>query len=225
MRRDHLEPRALSVEWLERLASHIATAPVNLVSRADRDAVLAVHVDESVRVAADLSVASGSRWLDLGTGGGLPGLVLAAVYPESHWCLLDARAKKIRQVRAFAHDLELDNVEAVHGRAEELASGAAGRYDGVISRAVGSLAETAVLARPLVDTGQIVAVRGPKARDEVEKLRPWCDDLGLVVDAVTEVDGTMRPTWLVRLTTQGPPPSRFPIARRALLHSSTGGSS
>lgn len=211
--------------WLEHLASLIASAPVNLVSRADRDNVLEVHVDECVRVAGALAVTPGARWLDLGTGGGLPGLVLAAVYPESAWCLLDARAKKVRQVAIFARELGLSNVEVVHGRAEDLGDQAAGRYDGVVSRAVGSLTETVVLARPFVRVGQIVAIRGPRAGDEVEKLRTWCDDLGLSVAATTEVNGTMRPTWLVRLLVQGPTPPRFPTARRALLRSTTGGSS
>jgi 16S rRNA (guanine527-N7)-methyltransferase len=217
------EPRAVDVAWLEHLAALIATAPVNLVSRADRDHVLAVHIDECVRVASELSVGWDSRWLDLGTGGGLPGLVLAAVYPHSAWCLLDARAKKVQQVATFARELGLDNVEAVHGRAEDLGAQAAGRFDGVVSRAVGSLARTAALARPFVHAGEIVAIRGPLARGEVETLRPWCKDLGLAVGAITEVDGTMRPTWLVRLSAQGPTPPRFPTARRALLRSTTGG--
>lgn len=217
-------PRVLDDAWLDHLASLIATSPVNLVSRADRDNVLSVHLDECVRIAAGLSVRPGDRWLDLGTGGGLPGLVLAACYPESAWCLLDARAKKIRQVAAFARELGLTNVDAVHDRAEDRAETGT-QVDGVISRAVGSLPETVVLSRPLVAEGQIVAVRGPRARSEVEELRPWCDDLGLSVSAVTEVDGTMRPTWLVHLRTQGSPPPRFPTARRALLRSSTGGSS
>lgn len=223
MSSERLAPRAVDVVWLEHLAALIAASPVNLVSRADRHNVLAVHVDECVRVAPELSVAPGSRWLDLGTGGGLPGLVLAAVYPESTWCLLDARAKKVRQVASFVRALHLTNAETVHGRAEEL-SKTATRYDGVVSRAVGSLAETVVLARPFVHRGQIVAIRGPRAAGEVEKLRAWCEDLGLSVSGLTEVGGTMRPTWLVRLLAHGPTPPRFPTARRALLRPTTGGS-
>jgi 16S rRNA (guanine527-N7)-methyltransferase len=222
---DRLRPRVLEVAWLEQLAQLIADAPVNLVSRRDRDDVLGVHIDECVRVAAELPVTTNARWLDLGTGGGLPGLVLAAAYPDSAWCLVDARAKKVRHVAAFARTLELHNVEAVHARAEELAGTAAGRFDGVISRAVGSLAHTAVLARPFVHAGEIVVVRGPRARAEAEDLRAWCRDLGLSVGAVTAVNGTMRPTWLVRLLVTGPPPRRFPTARQALLRSGTGGCS
>lgn len=222
---DPLRPRTLDPAWLERLADLIADAPVNLVSRADRADVLGVHIDECVRVAAALSVTPGAQWLDLGTGGGLPGLVLAAVYPDSSWCLVDARAKKIRQVAMFARVLGLSNVDAVHARAEDLAATVAGRCDGVISRAVGSLGQTAVLARPFVHAGEIVAVRGPRAPAEAEDLRAWSHDLGLSVGAVTEVEGTMRPTWLVRLVVAGPPPQRFPTARRALLRSGTGGSS
>lgn len=218
--------RPIDAAWADELAHLIATAPVNLVSKRDRADVRRLHVDEAITVAQHLDVEAGSRWMDLGTGGGLPGLVLAAAFPDSMWTLVDARSKKIAQVRRFARELAVPNVQALHARAEELATADhLGGYDGVISRAAGSLVHTAVLARPFVSDGVVVAVRGPRAIAEVRAAATVCADLGLVVDAVDEIGGTIRPTWLVRLRGQGSVPADFPRTQRALLRATRGGTS
>lgn len=220
-----LVPAPLSDAWLDRLATLIADAPVNLVSRGDRTSVRSVHVDECVAVAQQMRLTNGSSWMDLGTGGGLPGLVLAASFPTVQWTLLDARAKKLAQVRRFADNLGLQNVTTVHARAEELALDPRhrGRYAGVVSRAVGPLAPTVALCRGFVEDGEIVAIRGPKASAEAESLVQWCEDLGVTLPTVEPISGTMRPTWLVRLRGRGPAPARFPRARTLLLQSARGG--
>jgi 16S rRNA (guanine527-N7)-methyltransferase len=218
-------PKRLSDAWCDRLSRLISESPVNLVSRADRADVRRLHVDECVAVADELRPAPGSMWMDLGTGGGLPGLVLAASFPCVSWTLLDARAKKLVQVQRFAMELGLDNVVTLHGRAEELATDPVhrARYAGVVARAVGSLGATIALCRGFVDDGEIVAIRGPKAREETESLVPWVDDLGIVVETVDQISGTMRPTWLVRVRGRGLAPARFPRARTRLLQSARGG--
>jgi len=219
-------PLPVSATWASELARLIATAPVNLVSRRDRPMVRDVHVEESIAVSQHVDVRDGDLWMDLGTGGGLPGLVLAAAYPSSAWTLVDARSKKIAQVQRFASVLGLSNVQALHARAEDLATSAhVGRYDGVISRAVGSLAQTVVLSRPFITDGVIIAIRGPRVADDVEATTTLCGDLGLVVDAISEISGTIRPTWLVRLRGQGPVPADFPRTQRALLRATRGGPS
>jgi 16S rRNA (guanine527-N7)-methyltransferase len=217
-------PPLVDPAWASELARLIATAPVNLVSRRDRPVVRDVHVEESIAVSQHVDVQGGERWMDLGTGGGLPGLVLAAAFPSSTWTLVDARAKKIAQVQRFARVLGLSNVHALHARAEDLSdSPHAGSYDGVISRAVGSLAQTIVLSRPFVTDGVVIAIRGPRVADDVEATTALCADLGLVVDAISEISGTIRPTWLVRLRGQGPVPADFPRTQRALLRATRGG--
>lgn len=217
-------PRPIELSWAAELARLIASAPVNLVSRRDRGDVRRIHVDEAIAVSRQLRLRDGGRWMDLGTGGGLPGLVLAAAFPNTSWTLVDARAKKIGLVRHFADVLDLSNVQALHARAEDLAaSGKTRAYDGVVSRAAGSLATTVVLARPFITHGTVIAIRGPRVAEDVETSARICADLGLVVDAVDEIGGTIRPTWLVRLRGQGPVPADFPRTQRALLRATRGG--
>jgi 16S rRNA (guanine527-N7)-methyltransferase len=203
----------------------IAGAPINLVSRADRANVRELHVDEAVAIAHRIRPEDGSSWMDLGTGGGLPGLVLAAAFPRVAWTLLDARAKKIAQVAQFAARLGLTNVTTVHARAEDLADQPAhrGRYAGVIARAVASLEMTIALGRGFVEDGELIVIRGPKAREESAALVRWIDDLGITLETVERISGTMRPTWLIRVRGRGPVPVHFPRARRRLLDSARGG--
>lgn len=196
------EPRPVSDEWLDQLTALIANAPINLVSRRDRAHVRSRHVDECVAVANVLRIRPGARWMDLGTGGGLPGLVLAAAFPEVSWTLLDARRKKLGQVQHFVAALGLANVEVLHGRAEQLANDLAlrGGFDGVISRAVGSLEDTVGLARGFLRPGgEVIAIRGRSVHEEVASAWSTLPGLGLSIEAVEQISGTIRSTWLVRL--------------------------
>ena len=84
-----------------------------------------------------MKFAPGSRVLDVGTGGGLPGIPLAILMPDVEFVLCDSIGKKIKVVKAIAKELELKNVEAIHGRAEEIP----GKFDFVVSRAVTRLSK------------------------------------------------------------------------------------
>ncbi len=154
---------------LQRLAGLLADSPHNLVSNAERSQVLERHVLESASV-ADALVPTG-RWMDLGTGGGLPGLVLAARHPDVAWTLVDATAKKIAAVRSFAAELGLTNVTPMQGRAETLARDPEhrGQYDGVVARAVAPLVTLTELARGfLAQDGLLVAIKGPAWQEELD---------------------------------------------------------
>jgi len=113
---------------------------INVISRKDIDSLYLHHVLHSLGIAKFVQeLAPGTRILDVGTGGGFPGIPMAILFPEVRFHLVDSIGKKIKVVREVAAGLALQNVEADHIRAEQLDD----KYDFVISRAVTRLGEFA----------------------------------------------------------------------------------
>lgn len=198
---------------LDRLAALLAASPHNLVSRGDRQAVRERHVAECAALARRLPASSGQSWMDVGTGGGLPGLVLAALQPDIRWTLLDATRKKADAVRAFAEELALPNVRVVAARAETLAHDPAyrERFDGVVSRALAELPTLLELCRGFVRPGGVIAaVKGPRWEDEMSASAHARRVLRVGEPRAVLVPGTVRPTWLVTLKALGPTPREYP---------------
>lgn len=113
---------------------------INVVSRKDIDSLYLRHVLHSLGIAKFIQqLAPGTRVLDVGTGGGFPGIPLAILFPEAQFHLVDSIGKKIKVVRGVAEAIGLTNVEADHIRAEQLDY----KYDFVVSRAVTRLGDFA----------------------------------------------------------------------------------
>lgn len=109
---------------------------INVISRKDTDGIFAHHLLHSLSLAGYAqNRLSGKEILDVGTGGGFPGIPLAILYPESRFTLCDSIGKKTLVARRIAESLGLENVTVVQARAESLTGG----YDFVVSRAVASL--------------------------------------------------------------------------------------
>ena len=128
---DLTEEKLHQLEQLEGLYKEW-NAQINVISRKDIDELYLRHVLHSLAIAKVQSFKPKSRILDVGTGGGFPGIPLAIMFPESNFYLVDSIGKKIKVVREVANALGLKNVKAEHGRAEEVK----GDFDFIVSRAV-----------------------------------------------------------------------------------------
>ncbi len=108
---------------------------INVISRKDMDNFYLHHVLHSLGIAKLLSFKPGTKIMDVGTGGGFPGIPLAVLFPETEFYLVDSIGKKIKVVREIARTLRLENVKAEQIRAEEVKHS----FDFVVSRAVTDL--------------------------------------------------------------------------------------
>jgi len=111
---------------------HEWNAKINVISRKDIDELYTKHILHSLGIAKIIKFEPGTFILDVGTGGGFPGIPLAILFPETRFYLIDVIAKKIKVVQAVAEALELKNVKAEQLRAELVK----GDFDFIVSRAV-----------------------------------------------------------------------------------------
>lgn len=147
---------------------------INVVSRKDIDNLYLHHVLHSLAIAKVLRFKDGSRILDLGTGGGFPGIPLAILHPSVSFMLVDSTAKKIRVVQEVAEALGLKNVEAQHIRVEDIKGQL---FDFVVTRAVTSLDQLFRWSRKLIKNKHInilpngiFALKGGSIREEIKAL-------------------------------------------------------
>jgi len=110
---------------------------INVISRKDMESLYEKHILHSLGIAKVMEFAPGTKVLDIGTGGGFPGIPLAILFPETEFTLIDSIGKKITVVNAVAEGVALQNVNAIHGRAEKLKE----KFHFVVSRAVTQMPE------------------------------------------------------------------------------------
>lgn len=125
---------------------------VNLISRKDVDNIWTSHIFHSLTPLLIFSFPLGVRLLDIGTGGGLPGIPLAIARPDISVCLTDSIRKKTAALAEIVQTLNLPNADVVNGRVEEIARnpGYRSRFDGVIARAVAPLADLVKWSKPFI---------------------------------------------------------------------------
>lgn len=152
-----------------------ANKAMNLTAITDPDQAWQRHVLDALTLLAPMAeLPDGSRVIDVGTGGGVPGVPLAIVRPGLRFTLLDATAKKTAFVQAVVHRLGLEHAAVLTGRAERVGRDPAHRdaYDAAIARAVGPLATVAELVCPLVRPGGLaLLIKGQKATEELAQAK------------------------------------------------------
>ncbi len=164
--------KELLVEWNEK---------INLTAVTEDDEVIVKHIVDSLYVAKYIK--EGDKVIDVGTGAGLPGMILAIYFDgKAEFTLFDALNKRIIFLQNVIDKLELKNVKAVHGRAEETAKEADFReaYDVVVSRAVARLNVLMELTAPFVKVGgKCVYMKADKTEEEIKETNKAIIELSL----------------------------------------------
>lgn len=156
--------KTLLVAYVDML--HKWNKAYNLTSVRDPNEMLVRHILDSIVVAPYLQ---GQRFIDVGTGPGLPGIPLAIVLPDAHFTLLDSLGKRVRFLRQVQHELKLENITPVQSRVEAYLSEPP--FDGVISRAFASLNDMVSWCHHLPgEKGRFYALKGQLPGDEIASL-------------------------------------------------------
>lgn len=149
-------------------------AKINVISRKDIDNLYPHHILHSLGIAQMLGFKAGSKIMDLGTGGGFPGIPLAIMFPEVKFLLVDSVRKKTTVCQAVAEAIGLENVEVRWCRAEEVKE----RFDFVVSRAVMPLADLVRIIRKNIAQQQrnampngLICLKGGELDNEIGNLR------------------------------------------------------
>ncbi len=159
----------------------------NLTAIRDPKEMLVKHLLDSLSILKDLPA---GRLLDIGTGGGMPGMIIALCQPERECVLLDSNGKKIRFLKQFIADLKLKNVIAVQTRVENVDMiQELGQFDVITSRAFASLTDFVDASKPYMHANSIIAsMRGLIPTDEVNAVKDQfsCDVIELSVPRLDE---------------------------------------
>jgi 16S rRNA (guanine527-N7)-methyltransferase len=176
----HFPLTALQIEQFTKLGELYRdwNAKINVISRKDIDNLFPHHIIHSLAIAKVLNFQPGTTLLDVGTGGGFPGIPLAILFPECQFTLVDSIGKKILVASEVAKSLGLQNVRCVKERIEE----EKGLYDFVISRAVMPMGELVKLVRKNVSKKHqnampngLMVLKGGKLEGELHEFKKYVE--------------------------------------------------
>jgi 16S rRNA (guanine527-N7)-methyltransferase len=149
---------------------------INVISRKDTENFYERHVLHSLGIAKVIQFKKGTKIMDVGTGGGFPGIPLAILFPDCDFLLVDSIGKKIKVVNEVAHELGLKNVMGIHERAEKVD----GTFDFVVSRAVTQMPEFITWVKNKVSKTSknsipngILYLKGGDLSEELKTVKQW----------------------------------------------------
>lgn len=158
----------------------------NLTSVRNPEDMIVKHILDSIVVGAHIA---GERFIDVGTGPGLPGIPLAIMHPEKTFVLLDSLGKRVRFIKQVIHELGIKNVTPIQSRVEEFQP--EDKFDGVLSRAFASMTDMVEWCHhlPKEKTGVFLALKGQLPQDEIDHLPDWCSVTDIKALNVPELEG------------------------------------
>ena len=164
------------IEWNEK---------VNLTSITDKDEFIKLHFVDSIMSVPTEEFQKANKIIDVGTGGGFPGIPLALAAPDKEFVLMDSLNKRIKIINQLCEEIGITNVTAVHARAEELAKNKAHRqnYDLCVSRAVANLSTLSEYCLPFIKQGGwFLSYKGPDTDKELADAKKAIKILGGQID-------------------------------------------
>ena len=190
----------------------------NLTAITDQEGVLVRHFLDSLsclKILSPRDLAAGARVIDVGTGAGFPGIPIKIVCPRMRLTLLEATHKKVRFVKHLVQTLDLQNVEIIHGRAEEIGKMTAYReqYDWAVARAVAEMPTLMEYTLPFVKIGgAVLAQKGEGAAAEVHSADTAITTLGGRVNRLMPVElrGLAETRYLVVIDKVAATPAKYP---------------
>ena len=214
-----VELNSTALENFDKLAEMLVdwNSRINLTAITDPTEIVYKHFADSLTALAAVDVPQGASFIDVGTGGGFPGLPVLVARPDLHGVLLDSTKKKLMYVDYCLNKLNLnENGRTLHMRAEEagIKVQLRNRFDFSFSRAVANLRELSEYCLPLTKVGgTFVALKGTKAQEEIAEAKEAIKILGGEIQEVKQFFlGDMGVRYLVIIKKVSPTPPKYPRA-------------